>query len=224
SPKNIVEVALEKKLDIIGITDHNSTRQCKIVMKEAENKGLTVYPGVEVTTREEIHCLAFFSNLEETEEFQLYLDEQLPFIKNNPSLFGDQVVVDEEENIVFEEEKLLISAIQSSIDQVESEVHRLNGIFIPAHVNKAKDSLLSQLGFIPKGLNADAYEITRHISKESFIENNRLNSSTTVIRNSDSHMLDSIGEQVSTFEMESTDFNEFRLALKNQSGRKVVLK
>ncbi|HLO90862.1 MAG TPA: PHP domain-containing protein [Lentimicrobium sp.] len=224
SPKNIVEVALEKKLDIIGITDHNSTRQCKIVMKEAENKGLTVYPGVEVTTREEIHCLAFFSNLEETEEFQLYLDEQLPFIKNNPSLFGDQVVVDEEENIVFEEEKLLISAIQSSIDQVESEVHRLNGIFIPAHVNKAKDSLLSQLGFIPKGLNADAYEINRHISKESFIENNRLNSSTTVIRNSDSHMLDSIGEQVSTFEMESTDFNEFRLALKNQSGRKVVLK
>lgn len=223
SPKNIVQTALDRELDIIGITDHNSTRQCKIVMKEAENKGLTVYPGVEVTTREEIHCLAFFGTLKEAEEFQTYLDKQLPFIKNDPSLFGDQVVVDENEDIVFEEEKLLISALYSSIDQIESEVHRLNGIFIPAHANKAKDSILSQLGFIPKGLNADAYEITRHISRSAFIESNRLNTFTTVIRNSDSHIVESIGESFTILEMESTDFDEFRLALRNESERKVVL-
>lgn len=223
SPKNIVQKALEKELDIIGITDHNSTRQCSVVMKEAQKKGLTVFPGVEVTTREEIHCLAFFESLDVTERFQKYLDENLPFIKNNPDLFGFQVVVDENEEIVFEEEKLLISALKTGIDQIEQVVHNLNGIFIPAHVNKPKDSILSQLGFIPDGTNADAFEITKHIAKDTFLNKNRLSNTTTVLRNSDSHLLESIGENITLFEMESTDFSEFRMALKNESGRKVVL-
>lgn len=223
SPKNIVQKALEKDLDIIGITDHNSTRQCRVVMKEAKEKGLTVYPGVEVTTREEIHCLAFFGSLDETELFQEYLDENLPFIKNDPALFGYQVVVNENEEIIFEEEKLLVSALKTGIDQLEQVVHSLNGIFIPAHVNKCKDSILSQLGFIPEGLNADAFEITRHIDREVFLTKNKLSGSTAVLRNSDSHLLESIGDNTSSLEMESTDFSEFRMALKNQSGRKVVL-
>jgi 3',5'-nucleoside bisphosphate phosphatase len=223
SPVNIVRKALEKGIDIIGITDHNSTRQCRIVMKEAETAGLKVYPGVEITTREEIHCLAYFNSLDDADRFQEYLDEELPFIKNDPTLFGYQVVVDEHENIVFEEEKLLISALKSGIDQVEVAVHQLNGVFIPAHVNKPKDSIISQLGFIPDNLNADAFEITRHTNRDTFLKVNRLSDKTQLINNSDAHMLESVGENVSFYEMESTDFSEFCLALKNASGRKVVI-
>lgn len=223
SPANIVRRALEKGIDIIGITDHNSTRQCGIVMKEAHAAGLTVYPGVEITTKEEIHCLAYFPTLEDAERFQEYLDLKLPFIKNDPALFGYQVVVDENENIVFEEEKLLISALQSGINQIEIAVHQLDGVFIPAHVNKPKDSVISQLGFIPADLNADAFEVTRNTKRDAFIKENRLSGNIPLIKNSDAHILDSIGENFSWYEMESTDFSEFSLALKNVSGRKVVM-
>ena len=224
SPKNIVRKAVENHLDIIGITDHNSTRQCETVIKEAANCGITVYCGVEITTQEEIHCLAFFGNSNDLSKFQTLLDTNLPAIKNNPSLFGYQVVVDEDENIIFTEEKLLINALSLGIEKIESLVHQLNGIFIPAHINKSKNSIISQLGFIPDSLNADAYEITKHgIEVNKFIEVNKLPEYTVLLKNSDAHFPEEIGKNTSEFEMESCDFSEFRLALKNKMGRKVVL-
>jgi PHP family Zn ribbon phosphoesterase len=224
SPKNIVSKASENHLDIIAITDHNSTRQCEIVLKEANKIGLTVYRGVEITTQEEIHCLAYFSNSDDLSCFQSILDEHLPKIKNDPSLFGYQVVVDEDENIVFEEENLLINAIGLGIEKIESLVHQLNGVFIPAHINKSKNSIISQLGFIPKSVNADAFEITGQVTDiEAFKKANRLPESTILFKNSDAHLPEDIGKWSSELEMESTDFSEFRRALKNLSGRKVVL-
>ncbi|HOI86451.1 MAG TPA: PHP domain-containing protein [Lentimicrobium sp.] len=170
SPRNIVREALKKKIDIIGITDHNSTRQCRMVALEADKAGLTVYTGVEITTREEVHCLAFFETFDILEQFQEYLDEHLPEIKNDPDRFGYQVVVDENENIVYEEPKLLISGLSNGINQIGEKVRSLNGLFIPAHVNRPKFSLISQLGFIPPDLKADALELSRHTSKEEFVE------------------------------------------------------
>ena len=60
--------------------------------------------------------------------------------------------------ITFEEERLLILAIDQSVEQVERKVHDLGGLFIPAHVDKGKNSIISQLGFIPEGLAIDAIE------------------------------------------------------------------
>lgn len=222
SPVNIVRKALEQHLDIIGVTDHNSTLQCEIVIREASKVGLMVYPGVEVTTKEEIHCLAFFSSLNELSLFQAHIDQYLPAIKNDTALFGYQVVIDENENIVYEEERLLISALQIGIDKVEQIVHQLNGIFIPAHVNKSKNSLISQLGFVPPSLKADAFELSRHMETATFISQNRLKSDTVIIRNSDAHMPEQIGEQFTQLYMESPEFNEFILALNGLSGRKVI--
>jgi len=222
SPGAIVKAALRKKLDIIGITDHNSTRQCRIVWSEAEKAGLTVYPGAEVTTKEEVHCLAFFENFEKLDEFQLFLDANLPDIKNDSELFGYQVVVNEQEEIVYEEEKLLISAIDKSIDQVEKEVHRLKGLFIPAHVNRSKYSLISQLGFVPPDLKFDALELTKHQDTASFLKSWPYLKEASIIRSSDAHQPEIIGEAYTQLLMADKSFNEFALALGNTRGREVI--
>ncbi|KAF0196736.1 MAG: PHP domain-containing protein [Bacteroidetes bacterium] len=222
SPAAIVKAALEKKLDIIGITDHNSTRQCRVVINEAKKAGLTVYSGAEVTTREEVHCLAFFENFEKLDEFQLFLDANLPDIKNDTGLFGYQVVVNEQEEIVYEEEKLLISAIGKSIDQVEKEVHRLGGLFIPAHVNRSKYSLISQLGFIPPDLKFDALELTKHQDTSSFLKSWPYLKEASIIRSSDAHQPEKIGEAFTRIQMENTSFKEFAMALRNAGGREVI--
>ena len=70
SPANILRTARQKGLDIIGITDHNSTREAKIIRDAAENTGLFVLAGAEVTTREEVHCLAFFEEDGQLTDFQ----------------------------------------------------------------------------------------------------------------------------------------------------------
>ena len=102
SPRNIIQKAIEQGLDIIAITDHNSTRNVKTCMELGDKNNLFVIGGCEINTQEEVHCLAYFPDLEKLDEFQNFLDEHLPDIKNNPDIFGQHVAVDEDDNIIYE--------------------------------------------------------------------------------------------------------------------------
>lgn len=219
SPKNIVEKAGVEKLDIIGITDHNSTRHCKLISELASQHNIFVFCGAEVTSREEAHCLAFLPDFEKLDEFQNYLDKYLSPIPNDPNKFGYQVQVDKDENIIYEEENLLISAIDQSVDEIEEMVHGLGGIFIPAHVNRQTFSIISQLGFIPPDLNYDALELSKHISKEKFIQQNAYLKNSTFIQSSDAHFISNVGDVSTQFYMEKASFDEVKMALRNEGGR-----
>jgi len=223
TPATIVDFALARKIDIIGIADHNTTKHCRLVSKLAAEKNIFVLCGAEVTTKEEVHCLAFFENFDALSMFQDYLDAHLPNIKNNPKYFGHQVVIDEDEMIVEEVEKLLISAISQNIHQVEEKVHELGGLFIPAHIDKHKYSLLSQLGFVPAGLNADAFEITPFSTPQKLGSVLKGASTKTFIRSSDAHQPTDIGSSTTTFEMEEVSFAEICMALKNKENRKTII-
>jgi len=119
SPANIIGMALQKGLSLIGISDHNSTRQAPVIQQLGEQQGLRVLCGTEVNTAEEVHALAYFPTLERLTAFQHFLDLHLPDIKNNPDKFGYQVVVDAEEQITYEEERLLITALDVDINTIE---------------------------------------------------------------------------------------------------------
>jgi 3',5'-nucleoside bisphosphate phosphatase len=223
SPVRIVAEAKRKGLDIIGITDHNTTRHCRLVSRLANEKGIFVMQGAEVTTKEEVHCLAFFENNDILNTFQEYLDVNLPDIMNKPEKFGYQVQVDENEIIIYEEKKLLINAISKGIDELEIFVHSLNGIFIPAHIDRKKNSIYSQLGFLPKDLKADALEISRAVSPGEFIKANPEVKKFPVIRSSDSHIIDTIGVVSTVFQVEEASFSEVCMAIRGLKGRKIII-
>jgi PHP family Zn ribbon phosphoesterase len=222
SPINIINKAKERKLDIIGITDHNSTKQCKVTKEIGEKNGIFVLCGAEITTKEEVHCLTFFENLEKLSAFQKYIEIHLPKINNDVQRFGYQLIVDEDENIIDEEEFLLHSALNVSIDALAEKVHELKGLFIPAHVNRPKFSLISQLGFIPPDIKADAFEITKHLSREDFYKQYAYLNNKTVLQNSDAHFLDAIGEITTQFEMNEISFDEISKALIGDENRRVL--
>lgn len=223
SPVKIVEKARAKGLDIIGITDHNSTRHCNLISKLAQNAGIFVLMGAEVTTREEVHCLTFFENDEKLLEFQNYLDKHLPAIPNNTEKFGYQVVVDENDMILDQVESLLISAIDQSINQVEQIVHSLGGLFIPAHIDRPSFSITSQLGFIPDNLAIDAIEISAKCQPCQIKPFLGKHASKPILRNSDSHFIEGIGSVSTLFQMEHRTFEEIKLALQSALGRKTVI-
>ncbi len=223
SPSKIIEVAAHKGIDILGITDHNSTKHGSLVKKMAEKEGIFVLRGAEVTTREEIHCLAFFESDEQLDVFQKYLDTFLGDIWNIHEKFGYQVVVDEEEVIVEHVDKLLVSAIHQSINEVEKQVHQLGGLFIPAHIDRPFHSLISQLGFVPEDLNADALELSRHSTREDILRRFPGLKSFAFIQSSDAHHLAQMGTRTTIFEIERPCFEEIRMALAGEKGRKVHL-
>jgi PHP family Zn ribbon phosphoesterase len=221
SPDVIIAKAKEMQLDIIGITDHNSTRQCGITRQLGALSGIAVLMGAEVTTKEEVHCLAFFENDEQLGNFQAYLDKNLPDIQNDVRRFGYQVVVDADNNIIYTEPRLLISAIDQSIEQVEAKVHSLDGLFIPAHIDKKRFSVIEQLGFLPKELKVDALELSHRCTRESFLMEHPELAEYKFISGSDAHYPEEIGRRLTLLEMENTGFNEIREAL-HETGARII--
>lgn len=221
SPKNIVQRAKETGLQIIGITDHNSTRNAKLVKRLANEVGIFVLMGAEVTTKEEVHCLAFFEFESELDAFQEMLDAQITKIPNIDGHFGYQPIVDEQDNILEMVEYYLTVSLKLGIEEVQQAVCSLNGIFIPAHIDRPFNGIIGQLGFIPPDLKFDALGISKNISEKHARKHYNLPSKTTLIRNSDAHYLEQIGEICNLFYMTEINFTEIKMAI-NQKHKHFV--
>ena len=223
TPARIVSMANNRGLDVIAITDHNTTKQCELVWKLGKKSGLPVIPGCEITSREEVHCLCLFEDFDALRTFQLFIDEHLIVIPHNHDLFGYQVLIDEDENVLEEIENYLGSSLDVSIEEIEQKVHGLSGIFIPAHIDRPRNSLYSQLGFIPPELNFDALQISKLAEEEVIRKKYLIDSKIRLVKFSDAHYIDDLGETYTIFKMEEPTFAEIRKALHGLEGRKVKI-
>ncbi len=152
SPKKIVHKSLEQHLDLIAICDHNTAENAAAALREGTRQGIAVLPGMEICSREEVHLVALFNNIEDTLKMQEYVYAHLPG-KNQPEVFGHQVVADEHDQVLGENPRLLIGATQLSLLDIVEKVHHLGGICISSHVDRPSYSLIGQLGFIPEDLH-----------------------------------------------------------------------
>lgn len=143
TPGFIVRTALRKGYDIIGITDHNTTVQAREIRRMVGEGEPYILCGAEITTREEVHCLAFADSGESLDALQNFLDDSLPKIPNDEEVFGYQLAVNGAEEVIYEAPYLLISAIDRSIEEVAAFVASIGGIFIPAHIDKPQNSVIS---------------------------------------------------------------------------------
>lgn len=221
SPVNILNRAHDIGLDMIAISDHNTTRQVKVCQKIGRNLGIFVLGGVEVTTQEEAHALAYFETDEQLDAFQDFLDEHLPKIPNDEDRFGYQLIVNEEEEIVGEEPYHLLNAINVDVDGIYDKVHSIGGLFVPAHINKGSTSLMSQLGFVPPDLRADGLEINKFITRDELLKKFAYLKRFNSITDSDAHFIPNLGEVYNLITMETPCFQEFAKALRGEDGRSI---
>ncbi|MDD4776768.1 MAG: PHP domain-containing protein [Fermentimonas sp.] len=211
SPRNIIRIAKERDMQIIAITDHNTTRNVRVCMELGMRKGVFVIPGCEVNTVEEVHCLCYFPDLQVLDKFQQFLDSRIADLINDPEKFGYQVAVDESDVIIYEEERSLFTGIMDGIDALAEEVHKLGGIFVPAHIDRPVNSLLSQLGFIPPDLKYDALEVSKRTLLSDFEKMHPELAGEFFLRNSDAHYTDDIAKAYNRFEMEDANWECFKL-------------
>lgn len=212
SPRNIVRTAVEAALDIIAVTDHNSGKNARAVMETAADLPLTVIPGMEVQSREEVHLLSLFGSVEALEEWDAYIYKHLPDVRNNPEIFGHQPIVDKEGYVLRFEERLLINSLDLSLEEVVKGVRNRGGICIPAHVDREAFSIIGQLGYIPAGLPIAAVEITGGQSGE-------VPEGYKVVTASDAHVLRAIGTRRTLFLLEAPTLEELHQGLREEGGR-----
>jgi len=222
-PPLIVQAALDHNLNLIAITDHNASGNIQAVMGAAEGTGLSVLPGMELQTEEEVHVLCLFDTLEQIKSFQSLVDDKLPEIKNNIDYFGEQFIVDKTGDFIRREERLLLNSVQISFNEAYQAVTDLGGLFIPAHVNRQAYGLIYNLGFAPPELDLDALEISRHITPEEAAKQYPQIEGYPLIQSGDVHYLeDMLG--INQFRIEKPTISELKQALKGQNGRSFVLK
>jgi PHP family Zn ribbon phosphoesterase len=160
SPRLLVEIAAARGVEVLALTDHNSSLNCPAFAKLCPQKGIIPLYGMEATTSEEIHVLCLFTGLEACLDFNGYAYRILTPFPNNPEKTGDQVYVDEEDNIEGEVEYYLINPLDISVDRIGQKVAEYGGIVIPAHIDRPAFSMFSQLGAVVDGPWA-ALECTR---------------------------------------------------------------
>lgn len=217
-PPLIIQKAQELGLSILGSTDHNSSRNAGALIKAGKEAGITVFPGMELQTKEEVHLLCLFETLDQALQWQDVVYAQLPSLLNKEDHLGAQYVVDETGDYLETESRLLIVSAELSLEDAIAGVHHLEGIAIPSHIDRPSFSLLANLGFIPPGLPADALEISRHFdAAKGFLQYPELKN-WTLIANGDAHELSQMRNAL-RLRMESPTFKELQLALKKAEGR-----
>ena len=219
SPKRILAAAQESALNILAICDHNSSENVVAVKKAAKDTNIIVFPGMEVTTAEEIHILALFEDTADVSELQEYIYMNMPG-KNDEDTFGKQVIVNDKEEVLGFSDRLLIGATTIPIEDIIRLIHSLRGIAIASHIDRDSFSIFSQLGFIPENMRLDALEISPKITiteaKKKYPQH------YPIISSSDAHYPSDIGKSFTSFLLKDGTLTEIKKALKNEDGRKVV--
>ena len=89
-----------------------------------------------------------------------------------------------------------------SFDNLLALTHKHNGAFVPAHVDKASFSVMSNLGFLPPGLDISTVEFTSHrVFGEKIEHDYESFAGKKHIFSSDAHQLHEINERIHSIEL-----------------------
>jgi len=219
-PEFILERAVGLGLSMIAVTDHNSAENCEAVMQAAAGTGITVLPGMEVQTREEVHLLCLFDRLDQALKWQDVVYANLPPVKNKPELFGAQVVLDADGEPVGFNDRLLATSAFLSVDETVRRVGELGGLCIPSHVDRPVYSIIANLGFIPPDLGIRGVEISPLLGAKDARTRIPGLESYTLIANGDAHRLKDMVCRT-TIKMAAPTVVELGLALAGEGDRGV---
>ncbi|MHB1414918.1 MAG: PHP domain-containing protein [Chloroflexota bacterium] len=218
-PQAVVATAQQRGLAIIGIVDHNSAENAAAFVAAAQGTGLTVIPGLEVTSREEVHVLTLFASADEALEWQEHIYRHLPPLANDERAFGTQIVVDADDEMKVINERLLITATDLALTDIVDLVAARGGLAIPAHVDRTAFGLFGQLGFLPPDLKAPAFEVSRFADPSASALAYPSLAGKRLLQSSDAHFLAEIGVVQTVFWLEEASFAEVRLACLGLGGR-----
>jgi len=212
-PTAIIGRANELGLDMIAICDHNSAENVAAVAEAGRRESISVIPGIEITSREEVHILGLFQTERELMNVQAVVHESLSG-ENDEEAFGPQTVVDQWDQVAGVSTRLLIGATDLSLEDVVRLIHDFGGLAVASHIDRQGFGLVGQLGFVPPGLKLDALEVSPRSTIREWDD-------FPIVTSSDAHRLDDIAKSSTLFFAEEGSVKEIARALRGEGGRRV---
>lgn len=220
-PELILAVAQQRGLDLIAITDHNAAGNTQACIEASSGGPVKVLAGMECETQEGVHVLALFDTAGQAMELQKFIWASLPDMPNRPEYFGQQMLVTAGGEFAGYEDRLLSVSSSETLESVVSRIHDLQGLAIPAHVDKTYAGLLGVLGFFPEGLAVDGVELSPRLSSPQAIQQFGCLAGKSLVHSSDAHRLDEIGQSCCVARLKSRNIEELKLALGGLQGRRL---
>ena len=206
TPNNIAGMASLCGLNIVALTDHNTTKNCPAFFTAARRHGIIPIAGMELTTSEDIHVVCLFEELDDAMAFGEFVQTKRVLIKNRVEIFGEQTVLDGEDNPIGTEEYFLPNATEISIEDVSEHVRKYRGICYPAHIDRDSNGIIAILGTIPENSDFRLFELRDSEHRAEYAEKYGLSESQFII-SSDAHYLTNMRDKENYFDIEDEPYS-----------------
>ena len=193
TPNNLAGMAFLNGVRIMALTDHNTTRNCPAFFEAARRYAIVPVAGMELTTSEDIHAVCLFETLDDAMAFNEEIETRRIRVKNREEIFGEQLILDDMDNVIGREEDLLINATTVALDEAPQLVAKYNGICYPAHIDRPANGAIEILGDFPHYAGFHIAELHDKSNRDSYVSTYGLEG-IRLLFSSDAHYLDQLRE------------------------------
>ena len=194
-------------LQIAALTDHNTCANCPSFFQAAKALGLIPIAGMELTTAEDIHVVCLFERLEDAMAFGEEVETYRVRIPNRVDIFGDQLILNEEDEPIGVEDDLLPNATMLSLWEVPPLVEKYSGVCYPAHIDREANGIVSILGTVPEDPDFSCVELRDMDKREAYLANIPHLRDKTFVCGSDAHYLWDIRDADAYFDLEDEPYS-----------------
>lgn len=207
TPNNICGMSVLNGLNIVALTDHNTAKNCPAFFATAKKNGIIPIAGMELTTAEDIHVVCLFENLDDALKFDKYVETKRIKILNRTDIFGNQLILDENDEIIGTDEYLLSNATEITVDEVADIVKKYGGICYPAHIDRQSNSIIATLGVFPEISEFKCAEFYDKNNQNEFLEKYKNVKDKIIIVSSDAHYLWTMRDKEAYFEIDDEPYS-----------------
>ena len=199
TPNNIAGMAAVKGLNVLALTDHNTAKNCPAFFVACRRQGIIPIAGIELSTEEDIHLVCLFEELDDAMRFDAVLEEHLLPIDNRPEIFGEQLILNADDEPIGEVQKLLISPTDLPIDEAIKLARSYGAHVHPAHIDRESNGIIAILGDIPSEYGFKIFEMRDRSNAERIMGTVEELNEKNILVCSDAHQLWNISEAENSF-------------------------
>ncbi len=207
TPNNIAGMAVINGLNVVALTDHNTSKNCPAFFKACKKSGIIPIAGMELTTSEDIHIVCLFEELEAAMAFDEQVSKSRNLIENRTDIFGNQLILDENDEIVKTEKYLLPNATNLSLEEGVRLARKFGAVCYPAHIDRDANGIVATLGIFPETPDFSCVEYRNSESRKDYESRFPILREKSVVVSSDAHYLWDINENQNFFEIDDEPYS-----------------
>ena len=208
TPASIAGLAALNGLSIAALTDHNSCGNLAPFFAACRAYGVTPIAGMELETAESVHLVCLFPKYEDAMDFWGVVKGYMMPFDNDKAVFGNQLYMNEDDEVIGEEKTLLITSTMLSIDDAVPLIREHGGFVFPAHIDRTSNGIIAILGDLPPEPGFTLVEFNDGANIEPYREQYAAVRDLPVLVNSDAHRLMCINDAVNFIELDADPSDE----------------